>query len=247
MHNLFLTEFPSIEKQAYFNTGGASLIPNCVFNALTNELKYELEIGRVNQGQRKRFQANIEILRKKISQIINSDSSEIAITNYTTDGINIVLWGMGFCQNDEILTTTNEHLGVLAGLSTLSRLKNVSVRFYEPKQDQFNLQEFLSKVSEKTKLIIISHVFWETGYVVPIKEIVECAHRFNVPVLVDGAQAIGALPVDVGVKGEPIPSNEIGSYKLIPINSEATESLGTGITKFTLPALRKDVPRWQAK
>lgn len=186
-----------IATQSYFNTGGAGLIPICVRDAIIEEFQYEFEKGRVNQGQRKRFQVHFEMVRHRLSSLIHAKPSELAITNNTTDGVNIVLWGLHLTNGDEILTTTGEHLGALAGLSTLSRQKGVYARFYKPENHEFDLNSFFSLVTQRTRIIVISHVFWATGYVIPIQKICKRAHELGIVVLVDGAQAVGAMPVDV--------------------------------------------------
>ncbi|WP_257133403.1 aminotransferase class V-fold PLP-dependent enzyme [Bacillus wiedmannii] len=183
--------------QSYFNTAGAGLIPECVYNTIIEELNYEFERGRVNQGQRKRFQLQLEKVREELASIIHAKSSEIAITNNTTDGVNIILWGLKLKQGDEVLTTNSEHLGALAGLSTLSRQKGVNVRFYKPKNYMFDCSAFFSMITKRTRVIIISQVFWATGGIIPIQEICSYAHERGIVVLVDGAQAVGAMPVDV--------------------------------------------------
>lgn len=197
MLEIIRRELPMISTQAYFNTGGAGLIPKCVCNTIMEELNYEFERGRVNQGQRKRFQSHLELVRQGLSSIIHAKPSEVAITNNTTDGVNIVLWGLHLKQGDEILTTNSEHLGALAGLSTLSRQKGVNVRFYKPENHAFNLDVFFSLVTTRTRVIVISHVFWTTGCIIPIQEICKYAHERGIVVLVDGAQAVGVMPVNV--------------------------------------------------
>lgn len=190
-------ELTMLSTKCYFNNAGAGLMPNCVYETIIEELNYELCSGRVNSGQRKRFQKYLEDLRCKLSSLISSKSSEIAITNNTTDGINIIMWGLNLVLGDEILTTTCEHLGALASLSTLSRQKGVNIRFYTPVDNQFDIDLFFSLVTPKTKVIVISHIFWNSGTKTPIKEICKRAHELNILVLVDGAQAVGAIPINI--------------------------------------------------
>lgn len=197
MLDIIQRELPMTGTQSYFNTGGAGLIPKCGCNAIIEELQYEFEKGRVNQGQRKRFQLNLEMVRHRLSSLIHAKSSEVAITNNTTDGVNVVLWGLHLTQGDEILTTNSEHLGALAGLSILSRQKGVNVRFYKPENHVFDLNAFFTLVTARTRIIVISHVFWTTGCIVPIQDICKYAHERGIVVLVDGAQAVGAMPVNV--------------------------------------------------
>lgn len=109
------------------------------------------------------------------------------------------MWGLDLATDSEILTTEGEHLGALGSLSTINKLKNVKINFFPVREntDHFNVQRFTQMITPKTKLIVLSHVFWETGNINPVKEICKIAKSLNVPVLVDGAQAVGAVPVEV--------------------------------------------------
>ena len=108
-----------------------------------------------------------------------------ALTRSTTEGINIVLAGLGLEPRDEVLTSDEEHPGLLAPLGALQR-RGVVIR-------QVPLQDVADAAGPRTRLIAISHVSWMRGHVAPVAEL----SSTGVPVLLDGAQGLGAIPVDV--------------------------------------------------
>lgn len=190
-------DLPSILEACYLNTGTAGPIPLCTTNAMHEGLEEELREGRVSFKNAVQFREQLHQLRVLLANLVNASPNEIAITQNTTNGINIVLWGYPFQPGDEILTTTFEHMGPLAGLSTLFRSKGVDVQFYDPPNGTFDLEQFLSRITQRTRLIVISHVSYLSGLVIPIQEICHYAHQQGIQVLVDGAQAVGSIPVDL--------------------------------------------------
>lgn len=204
-------ELPATRRGIHLNTGVVGPLPSCVYHEMLRVMVEECDQGRSLMDRNLKLKLALEELRYELGRLIRTGSREIAITQNTTDGINHVVWGMDWQPRDEILTTTLEHVGGLAGISTLSRAKGVNVVFYNPPTGFFDIDEFFSYCSGRTKLIVISHVSWITGQVLPIREISRLAHEKNIFVLVDGAQAVGAIPVDVqelGADGYAFPSHK---------------------------------------
>ncbi|MBJ6306067.1 aminotransferase class V-fold PLP-dependent enzyme, partial [Staphylococcus aureus] len=114
----------------------------------------------------------------------------------TTFGLNIVLNGMKFNTGDEIITTSMEHLASISPLMNLKKQKSVIIKEYKVTK-RFNIKKLEELITCKTKMIVISHIFWKTGEVIPIKEVIDIAHSKGVKVLVDGAQAVGSYPVNL--------------------------------------------------
>ena len=109
--------------------------------------------------------------------------AQVALTSSTTDGCNIVLAGLGLGPADEVVTTTDEHFGLLGPLGVSS----ARIVVVEPDPEQI-----LAAVTPRTRLLALSEVLWTTGRVLPVAEL---RARSGVPVLVDGAQSVGAIPV----------------------------------------------------
>jgi L-cysteine/cystine lyase len=126
---------------------------------------------------------------------LSAPAETIALTTATTDGCNIVLTGLGIGPGDEVVTTDSEHPGLFGGLlASGATLRIVAVRERRAKEALAALD---AAITRRTRLVALSHVSWLTGAVLPLREL---AGRGS-PVLVDGAQGAGAIPVDVAELG----------------------------------------------
>jgi L-cysteine/cystine lyase len=139
------------------------------------------------------FEALMELasrLREGYASMLGSDPSLVALTGSTTDGVNTVLSGLDLRPGDEILTSDEEHPGVLAPLGRARIRHGVVVRVVP-------FRELAGEVRTSTRLVACSHVSWVNGKVADV----EGLRASSVPVLLDAAQALGAVPVDVGALG----------------------------------------------
>jgi L-cysteine/cystine lyase len=126
-----------------------------------------------------------EDLRRRAAWLMGCPPGEVALTHSTTDGMNLVLRGLRLGRGDEVLTSDEEHPGLLAPLAALEAEAGISVK-YAPFADIANA------VTPQTKLIACSHVSWINGQVVDTGAL----NATGVPVLLDGAQGLGAIPVN---------------------------------------------------
>ena len=102
---------------------------------------------------------------------------------------------------DEIVTTDNEHAGLLEPLAALTRRYGVVVRVAEALQSADPLDAIAAQIGPRTKVVALSHVLWANGRILPLREIAEAAHAAGAPLLVDGAQGVGAIDVDPAALG----------------------------------------------
>ena len=128
--------------------------------------------------------------RERLAALIGAESDEVALTDSTTHGVNTVVWGLPWQSGDEVVTTDVEHPGILVPLHHLARRFGIGLRIVPPAAVR-------GAISERTRPVALSHVSFSTGAVLPVMEVVAS----GVPVLVDGAQAVGAVPVDVHALG----------------------------------------------
>ena len=125
-----------------------------------------------------------EELRAEIAALVGVPAAQVALTASTTDGCNIVLAGLALGPGDEVVTTTDEHFGLLGPLHT----SGAKVVVAEPDPERI-----VAAVTPRTRLVALSHVLWTTGAVLPVHELRAAT---GVPILVDGAQSVGAISVD---------------------------------------------------
>lgn len=142
-----------------------------------------------------------EKTRMSAARFLGCDLSEMLITNSTTSGMNAVAQGLRLKAGDRILATDQEHAGGLHCWEYLEKYHGVHIDKVAIPQNENDIQVILAKISnaikKKTKVITVSHVFSSTGLRMPIKEISSLARRRGVLCIVDGAQAVGAIKVNV--------------------------------------------------
>ncbi len=183
--------FPVLERSAYLNAGSMGPLARATVEAATARTRIDLEEGRGGHAYIEQMLALRTRVRALIAGLLHVDPSKIALTSSTTDGCNIVLAGLDLGAEDEIVTTDVEHFGLLGPLhASGARVRVARVR-ERPAEEA--LAAILSAVRPATKLLALSHVAWTTGNMLPVRELRELT---GLPVLVDGAQSVGAIEVD---------------------------------------------------
>jgi L-cysteine/cystine lyase len=176
--------FPVLERSAYLNAGTFGPLARPTIDAMQVELGADGERGRLGKEYFDRVLALREGVRGRVAGLVGVTPAQVALTGSTTDGCNIVVAGLELGPEDEILTTTDEHPGLLLPLHA----SGARVVVAGPDPD-----EILAAVTPRTRLLALSQVLWTTGRMLPVLELRE---RTGLPILVDGAQAVGAVPVD---------------------------------------------------
>jgi L-cysteine/cystine lyase len=182
----FREQFPVFERLAFMNAGSEGPIPRRAAEAAQARIRCELEGGR---GGRPYYLALIELattLRGRCAELLGCEAAEVALTGSTTDGVNTVVSGLDLRPGDEIVTSDEEHPGLLAPLARAQRRQGVVIRAVP-------WDELAGAVGAKTRLIACSHVSWVSGRLLDTRALAAS----GVPLLLDGAQGLGAIPVDV--------------------------------------------------
>ena len=183
--------FPALERVAYLNAGTNGPLARQTVDAMTERLRRDLEEGRSSAAY---FESAFEVrkrVRTKLAAIVGTDESKVALTTSTTNGCNVVVAGLGLGPDDEIVTTDGEHFGLLGALAVSpARVRIAAVCDLPPEQA---LNVLLAEVRPRTRLLALSQICWLSGNRFPVEELRE---QTGVPILVDGAQSAGAVPVD---------------------------------------------------
>jgi cysteine desulfurase/selenocysteine lyase len=187
----------------YFDNAASTQKPVQVIKAITGY--YETDNCNIHRGVHflsQRATEAYEQTRKLVQRFINAASSnEIIFTKGATESINLVASSFGkkyVSHDDEVLISIMEHHSNLVPWQQMCIERGASVKYIPIHESgELDMDAFRKLVNEKTKLIAITHVSNVLGTINPIKEIIDYAHSFNIPVLVDGAQAISHLGADV--------------------------------------------------
>lgn len=182
-------QFPVLERLAYLNAGTNGPLPREAAVAARVQLERELMDGRAGVPHFERRAQLAAELRAAYAERVGCATEELALTTSTTDGIARVLLALDLRPGDEVVTTDEEHPGVLGPLLA-QRARGVAVTL-APWSD------VADAVGPRTRLVVCSHVSWRSGRFTPL----DALKALDVPVLLDGAQGAGAVPVDVTALG----------------------------------------------
>jgi L-cysteine/cystine lyase len=186
-------QFPVLERFAYLNAGSLGLLSRGTLDAMAERSRFDQEHGRAGRAWLDDVLALRGRVRAQIAALIGASPDRVALTGSTTDGCNIALSGFGLAPGDEVVTTDAEHPGLLLPL----HVSGAKVRVAEvaARPTAAALETILACITPRTRLLALSHVLWTTGQRMPVHEL---KRESGLPVLVDGAQSVGAIPLKVG-------------------------------------------------
>jgi L-cysteine/cystine lyase len=185
------SEFPVLARLAYLNAGTLGPVGRRTVEAMRNRLQCDLERGRGGQPY---YDAAMELRRRvrgQLAQLLHVAPERVALTSSSTDGCNIVLAGLDLDEDDEIVTTDEEHFGLLGALHASGARVRVARVSEVPASE--STQAILEGVTPRTRLIALSHYTWVRGNSLFPDKVKEAT---DLPILVDGAQSVGAVEVE---------------------------------------------------
>jgi L-cysteine/cystine lyase len=194
---------PATTEHIYLNTGTFGPMPSCVIKTMEAYLQQDWREGRLGEAAFTRMGNTYEDARKGVARLLNASDGETALTDNTGEGLNIIINGFNWRAGDEVITTNHEHFSALAPLYQIRERYGVVIRTADlgPKGDRPAAQAIADLITPATRLIVLSHVSWMSGAVLDVGEVAAVAHERDIPVLVDGAQSAGAIPIDVKALG----------------------------------------------
>ena len=206
--NKIREDFPLLKRRRedngkpfiYLDNAATSLKPIQVIEAVTNY--YEKHCANIHRGVHTLSQEASQLYEEahdKVARFIGAKSrEEIVFVKNTTEAINYVAYGLDWKPGDEVITTVMEHHSNIVPWQLIRDRFGVKIKFLDLKDKWYlNLEQLEGLITEKTKLITVVHVSNVIGTINPVEEICKIAHEHEVPVLIDGAQSVPHLPVDV--------------------------------------------------
>jgi L-cysteine/cystine lyase len=197
-------EFPGLTNNVYFNFGGQGPLPRAGLEAIIDAYQFLQLQGPFSLRVNQRLAQRTELLRQELATELGCGPRSLVITENVTIGCNIVLWGIDWRKGDRILLTDCEHPGIIATVQEIARRFELTYDFC-PIGATLNqgdpLEVIAQSLTPQTRLVVLSHLLWNTGQVLPLAEIVQIAHHYlgdrPIQVLVDGAQSVGSLPLQL--------------------------------------------------
>jgi selenocysteine lyase/cysteine desulfurase len=187
------SQFPLTTDRIYLNNGTFGPAPFSVLDALERSNRDINTSGEYGNSDQERIQ---------LAQFLGIQPTELSITHNTTEGINILAWGIPLQPGDEVILTTHEHVGNALPWLNRAKYDGIVLRTLEPKATQEeNLTEVQKLISPKTKVIALPHVTCTTGLVFPIQEICKLAQTHGILTAIDGAHGAGTFNLDLHALG----------------------------------------------
>ena len=194
--------FPALHNKLYFNYGGQGPLPQPALDAIIESYIQLQQDGPFSKKALGWVMSQIEQTHRAIAQELGVESSTITLTESVSSGCNIALWGLPWQTGDRLLITDCEHPGIVAAVEELGRRFGVKIETC-PVLQTLNVGDPVAAIAERvtaeTRLVVLSHVLWNTGQVLPLAEITQACRRQNpeVLILVDAAQSAGVLPLNL--------------------------------------------------
>jgi L-cysteine/cystine lyase len=184
--------FPVLDRYAYLNAGTFGPLSRATLDAMSTLRTWEGIHGRAGRPYFDQMLEARERVRGLFAEQIHAPVDNVALTESTTQGVHVVVIGLGLGEGDEIVTTDAEHFGLTGPLAASGATLRVAKVRGAPAAEVYSVIE--REVTSRTRLIATSAVSWIDGTVFPWHALRDAT---QIPVLVDGAQSVGAIPVDV--------------------------------------------------
>lgn len=190
---------PVTWEAVYLNTGWAGPCPEPVLRRVAEALEEETRLGPASAKGLAFVRSTAEAARVAIAALIGANPQDVRPTSSTTEGVNIVVHGLDWQPGDGLVICDLEHPALTVPAELLEAQRGVVVeRVTVPPAASGAevLEGITAALGPRTRLVALSHIEYN-GLRMPVKEIAEAAHLRDVPVLLDGAQTVGQIPVDV--------------------------------------------------
>lgn len=185
------SQFTLANSRKHFNTSSIGPSPRIVQETTIASIKYINKYGIEDHKV-------VEKTRAKLAKFMNANPEELAITRNATEGMNVVARSLKLQQGDEVIITSEEHIGGSAPWMALQNEIGIKVKVVDilGKEEKI-LKLIKSAISNRTKVISISHITCTTGTVLPVKKIIEFCKKNQIQSVIDGTQALGQISLNL--------------------------------------------------
>ena len=197
-------QFPGLINKTYFNFGGQGTMSEASLQTIIDTHKYIQEVGPFSGKINGWLTNKTNLLREAIALELETAPETITLTENVTAGCNIAMWGIDWQQGDRILMTDCEHPGIIATVEEIKRRFKVEVSVCSIMDTLNNgdpVEVIHSQLTENTRIVVLSHLLWNTGQVLPLKAIALACHNYpakhKIRVMVDAAQSVGSLDLNL--------------------------------------------------
>jgi L-cysteine/cystine lyase len=195
-------QFSALSNKGYFNYGGQGPLPQLALDAILEGYRQMQSDGPFSKKAFHWMTAQAQQTRSAIAQELCVSPDTISLTDSVSAGCNIALWGLPWRKADHLLITDCEHPGIVAATQELGRRYGVCVEtcpVLQTLNEGDPVAAIAAQVNSDTRLVVLSHILWNTGQVLPLADVILACRQQNpdVLILVDAAQSVGVLPLNL--------------------------------------------------
>ena len=203
------SHFPALEanNRTYFNYGGQGVMCGAALEAISKNFRHIEELGCFSNAAGSWMISEYDATKATIAQEFQVSPNTITLTENTTVGCNIALWSVDWQQSDRLLLSDCEHPGIIASAVQIQKRFGIEIDYFpltktrnasaEGKDSEEVVELLVQHLQPKTRMVMVSHICWNTGQVLPLKAIATACHDRHVLVAVDAAQSVGVLPLNL--------------------------------------------------
>ena len=201
----FRDHCPALLNKTYFNYGGQGPLPTPSLEAIQTSWRRIQELGPFTTDVWPFIGAEVSSTRRRLAQLCGVAPHRLALSENVTSGCVLPLWGLPFAAGDRLLISDCEHPGVVAACVELARREGLEIdalpvqqlRGDQPSTDAGVMDALEQSLTPRTRLVVLSHLLWNTGQIMPITAVAErlAQHPQSPYLLVDAAQSFGQIPV----------------------------------------------------
>ena len=189
---------PALENKTYFNYGGQGPLPTPSLDAIVACWGELQRLGPFSRDVWPFLEAETSALRRRLAQLCGVPPHRLSLTENVTTGCVLPLWGLPFDPGDRLLLSDAEHPGVVAACKELARRQHLEIDWFSARDcrsDQAVLTGLEQQLQPRTRLVVLSHLLWNSGCPMPIEAVAEQlkSHPQHPWLLVDAAQSVGSL------------------------------------------------------
>lgn len=191
-------QIPAAQKYIYMNSGGCGPMPVSVLKSMESVFERMTEEGQVNVEIHSWLKQLLEDVRKDVAAFIHADPEEIFFVRCIAEGLNTIIRMFSWSEGDRILISDQENPASILPCYTAEPILKIQTDAFcgLGNQEQI-IHQFEEQLQEKTRMVIMSHVFHTNGTAIPACEMCRIAENRQIITVLDGAQASGNIPIDV--------------------------------------------------
>ena len=205
---------PATGAGIYLNAGTCGPMPAETQRVMDEQSARELAVGRAHPDLWPEALQRMDEARSAVAATLVADPSDVALTHSTTDGMNLVISSLTWAAGDRVVTSSHEHPGALGPLWALRDRLGVEIEVVDVGDGgdaDAVVAEFARALERPARALVVSHVLWTTGAVLPLARLGALARAAGTVSVIDGAQSAGAIPVvleDLGVDAYAVPAQK---------------------------------------